>query len=605
MTTFTEPFPEITTKNHKKIKVAKLLSKSLIYAFALFGLIFILILFAVLGMLKPQTPYVAKVPDSAILKIDFDEAFSESNSSDLMMDFAGIKKQSFYDLIKTINIAAMDSRIKALVGEVHISSLGIAQIQDLRQTIENFKKTGKKAYLYSSGFGALGGGTKEYYLATAFDEIVIAPKSEVGITGIGIEVPFFKNVLEKIGVKADFYSRYQYKTAMDSFTSSQMSEPFYQEMDKLGEGVYTRLVFDMAQKRNIPTQQMEALIDQAPLFSEEALEAKLVDKIMFGQDFLSQLKTEYKAKFISSQDYAANIVDNAKKLPTIAFLVIEGIITDGESSADALNSEIITGAETVLKQIEDIKKNKNIKAVVVRVNSPGGSYNASNDIWHALEKLKEEKKIPVIVSMGDYAASGGYFVALAGNKIIAEPTTITGSIGVLGGKFVLEDLWKKLDVNWQRMNFGKNAGILSSNTQFSESEKHIFNKSLDMVYSDFTSKVTKARNISEADMDKLARGRVWLGEQALENHLIDAIGGIEVALTTAQAEAKLKPNEKIRIEFYPKEKTLQEKIQQLLQNGPAVQALPFASSWHKEMEQFNLLNRLKYNAILPPMQIDM
>ena len=605
MREFDEPFPEIKKKEYKKVVVAKLLSKSLVYAFALFGLIFILILFALLGFFKPQANYVAQIPQSAILKIDFDEAISESNSSDLMMDFAGIKKQSFYDLIKTINIAAMDKRVKALVGKVHVSSLGIAQIQDLRQTIENFKKTGKKAYLYSSGFGSLGGGTKEYYLATAFDEIVLMPKTEVGITGIGIEVPFFKNVLEKLGVKADFYSRYQYKTAMDSFTSSKMSGAFYQEMNKLGEGIYARLVYDMAQARNISAEKMVNLINQAPLFSDEALDENLVDKVLFEQDFLSQIESQYKAKFISFSDYASNITDNSKKMPTIAFLVIEGVIADGESSADALNSEIITGSETVLEQIEDIKKNKNIKAVVVRVNSPGGSYNASNEIWHALNKLKEEKKLPIIVSMGDYAASGGYFVALAGDKIVAEPSTITGSIGVLGGKFVLEDLWKKLEVNWQRINFGNNAGILSVNQKFSKSEKNIFNKSLDVVYSDFTSKVIKARNISEKEMNKLARGRVWLGEQALKHNLVDALGGIELALTIAQTEAKLKPDEKIRIEFYPKEKTLQEKIQQLLQNGPAVQTLPLASSWQKEVKQFNLLNRLKYNAILPPIQIEM
>lgn len=605
MNEFDLPFPEESKQDRKKIETAKLLSKSLIYAFAIFGLIFVIILFLILGMLRPQGKVVASVPRSAILTIDFDESFSETKNNDIMAELVGQQNQSFFDMIRAINVAAFDNRVKALVGKVSVSSLGLAQIQDLRQAIVNFKKQGKKTYLYAQSFGSFGRGTKEYYLASVFDEIVIAPNSEVGITGVGIEVPFFRDVLDKIGVQPEFYSRYEYKTAMDSMTRKTMSPAFKAEMKKLGTGIFNRMVIDIAAARKLSEKDVVSLINQAPLPSDVALKAKLVDKIAFKQDFLDNLQEAYKSEYIDLAAYETNIINHKRGTQSIALLVIDGVIAEGESSAESLQNEVITGADTVLSQLKEIGEDKNVTALVIRVNSPGGGYGAANDIWHGIEQLKAKKKIPVIISMGDYAASGGYFVAIAGDKIVAEPSTITGSIGVLGGKMVLQNLWKKLGVHWQRISFGQNAGILSSNTPFSKQERNIFNKSLDNVYSDFTLKVAKARNLSEKEMDKLARGRVWLGEQALKVKLVDELGGIETALALAQKEAQIKDDEKIRIEFYPKEKTLQEKLQQLVGSGKGLVMSETAKIFGDEMQNIQMLNRLKYNAILPPMQIEM
>ena len=604
MNTLDETLSKKSKKDIRRIRTIKLLSKSLVYAFAIFGIVFIVVLFAILSMLKPQGSYVANVPDRAVLKVDFDVNYIETRDNDLMSDLAGFKAPNFLDLIKVLNMAAVDDRIKALVGEVSVSSLGLAQIQDLRQTIINFRKSGKKAYLYSKSFGSFGQGTKEYYLATAFDEIVLMPNSELGLTGIGIEVPFVRNVLNKIGVKPEFYSRYEYKTAMDNLTGSKMSQAYKSELDKLGSGLFNRMVEDISTARNISPTELKKLINQAPLSSGEAFNAKLIDRVSFKQDFIEDTEKQHKAETVDFFDYATNITDNEKGVPAIAYLVIDGVIVNGESSSDRLQDEIMTGADTVLSQLKEIDKDKNVKALVLRVNSPGGEYGAANEIMHGIEQLKLKKKIPVIVSMGDYAASGGYFVALAGDKIVAEPSTITGSIGVLGGKMVLQELWKKIGVNWERVAFGQNAGILSANTPFSKQEKAIFNKSLDMVYSDFTSKVAKARNISEKEMDKLARGRVWLGEQAVQNKLADSIGGIDTALLLAQKAAEIKDDEKIRIEFFPKELSLQEKLQRFLATGQGIIA-PKISVLDKGMAQLKLLNRLKYDAVLPPIQIEM
>jgi len=258
-----------------------------------------------------------------------------------------------------------------------------------------------------------------------------------------------------------------------------------------------------------------------------------------------------------------------------------------------------------LKQVDDILEDEDVKALVVRVNSPGGSYGASNEIRHALEQVKHEKKLPIIVSMGDYAASGGYFVSLVGDKIIAEPSTITGSIGVLGGKMVLSHLWVKLGVNWEMIKFGQNSGILSSNTQFNKKEKHSFNKSLDAIYEDFTLKVSESRKINLKDLNKLARGRVWSGEDALKHGLVDDIGGIEKALSQALADAKIKPDEKFRIIYYPKEKTLQEKIQQLISGGKSVLVRQIVDDFYDEIIEINKLKRLQYDAVLLPIKVNM
>ncbi len=605
MTDFKAPFPEVKKKNKRKIFAARLLLKSLIYSFAIFGILFIMLLLVVLGLIRQDSGGVVLVPKSALLTINFDHDYPETRGDDIVAEVTGAQPQTFLDLITAINVAGADKRVKALAATVSTSSLGLAQIQDLRNTIQAFRATGKKAYLFSSGFGSFGRGTKEYYLASVFDEIAVAPHSEVGITGVSLEVPFFRKVLDKIGVKPEFYSRYEYKTAMASMTDFQMSKPYREELTRLGGSIFGQFIKDTSSARKISESELKKQVNLAPLTSESALGAKLVDKIVYRQDWLKNLKKEYKAKTIDVYDYAANIQTYGRGVPAVAFLVIDGVIAEGESYANSLRDEVVIGSETVLQQLEEIAEDKEVKALIVRVNSPGGGYNAANEIWHGLEQLKENKKIPVIISMGDYAASGGYFVALAGDKIIAEPSTITGSIGVLGGKMVFQELWKKLGVNWNNIKFGDNAGILSFNTAFSNNEKSIFNKSLDSVYEDFTLKVSKARNINMKELNKLARGRVWTGEGAYKNKLVDELGGIDLALSEAQKAAGLKPEDRFRIAYYPKEKTLQEKIQQLVNGSRGIYMRKVLSDFEAELEQLKLLSRLRYDAVLPPLQINM
>ncbi len=596
------PFPALKT-NRKKALATKILMKSVVYSFALFGLLFILLLLFVLNMLRQDDFVATEVPEKAILVVDFNENYAETRSDDLFTEFSGVPSLSFYDLIKAINLAALDPKVKAFIGNVSVSGLGLAQIEDLREAVKVFRSTGKKAYLYSTGFGSFGQGMREYYLATAFDEIWMQPTTEVGITGVSIEVPFVRGLLDKFGIKPEFYARHEYKNAAASLLNKEFSKEYQSEMKKLGGGIFEKMIEDMAEARGIAKKEIEKAVNEAPIVAEKALELKLIDKISYKPDLIEQVMNDTNAEMVNVLDYALNIKEGKKNRPTVALMVLDGMITEGESMSSPLQGEAAVGADTVARQLDEIAQDENVKALVLRINSPGGSYTASNEIWYAIMRMKSKKMIPVVVSMGDYAASGGYFVALAGDYIIAEPLTITGSIGVLGGKMVLSELWKKLDINWGEVKFGKNAGILSSNHVFSPAEKVIFNRSLDNIYKDFTEKTATIRDINPNEMDRLARGRVWLGLDAVDNKLVDALGGINVAVAKAKELGGIEPKTRFNITYYPKRRSFQEKLAQMLGNGPKISVNKVVNDFGFETNDINMLKRMKYETVLPPFKI--
>ena len=586
--------------HENKGKILKLVGKTIVYAFAGFGVIFILVLISVLSLMSPKSNLLS-VPSKSILNIDFNLSYAELRQDDLFAEFTDQSVYSVFDLVRAINVAATDDRVKAITANLNTTSLGLAQIQDISEALRYFQSKGKKAYLFSNGMGSFGQGTKEYYLATMFNEIWMQPHADIGMTGIDIETPFFKNILQKIGVEPEFYTRHEYKTAVDSLLNSDFTPTYKEELEKLGSGLYTELLKGIAFYRGQDVSLIESYINQAPLFSSFALEKNLIDKIGYYNEMKDSLKKEYNAEFYDMTDYMAHITDSdAKKLPQIAFLVLEGVIESGNSSNNPLKDTII-GSQTVLEQIEELKKQDNLKALVLRINSPGGSYTASDEIKAALVGLKNEKNIPIVISMSNYAASGGYFISLAGDYIIADPASITGSIGVLGGKMVFKGLMEKLDIHWGDIKFGQNAGILSSNHKFSQSEREVFEKSLDVVYEDFTTKVSEARQIPMEEMDKVARGRVWLARSAIEVKLVDELGGLQKAILKAKELSGIEPNKPFALQYYPKRETLQEKLTKFIESGgnlPMMKALG-------GLEEIKVLYRLKYDAVLPPMVVKM
>ncbi len=602
----TEQMKVVSSTECSKMKMvsAKLLLKSVVYAFAIFGVLFILLLFAVLGILRADVSKTV-IPSRALLMVDFDNTFSEVRKDNLLTEVSDANSLSFMDMLFALQMSLYDDSVKAVVAKISVSDLGMAQAQEVYRTIVELRKSGKKAYIYSTGFGAYGGGTKEYYLATAFDKISMQPNSEVGLTGVSAEVPFVRDLLDKIGVTPEFFTRYEHKNAMASLTDKNISKTYKESLETLVANLNAELLgaAAFARYQDFDWNQILELMNKAPFSAEYAKEKGLIDEVVYESDWLAALEKEYDAEVVAIKDYALLYSMNSSK-PKIAVLVLEGVISEGLSADNSLQGEAVIGAQTVLKQIKEIEKDDDVKAVVVRLNSPGGSYTASNEIWHALNKLKKDRSLPLVVSMGDYAASGGYFVALAGDKIYADGATLTGSIGVLGGKMVFADLWDKIGVHWSRIALGDTATATSPNFKFNKKQISIFNKSLDRIYKDFTLKVSEARKIDLKALDKLARGRVWLGREAKDLGLIDEVGSFDEALGEAKHLAGIDPDSKFGFVFYPKPRTLQEKINELLKSAPVFSSSVLSRQLGIDTEKLSVLKRWQYDAVLPPIKFN-
>ena len=579
----------------------RVLVRSLIYAFALFGVLLILLLLALIGLIGQDAAVVADVPAKAVLRVDFDDVYDESSRSDLISEFSGGAGMSFHDLVTVLETAAVDPRIQALVGRVHVSSLGMAQLEELRAAVVAFRSRGKPAYIFAPGFGCFGGGTGEYYLATAFDEITMLPNSDLGATGVYAEIPFFKNILDKVGAKAEFFTRYEYKNAMVSLTDGSAPAPLTRSVRGLTENLNQVFGDGMIAARfpdggGLSAAEIRKL---SPMPAETAKDKGLIDNIGFESDWLAAIKERHNAETADAGTYLRNI-RFYQKAPYVALVVVDGLISDGYSFTSP-TGESVVGVQSVLAQIDELRENDDLKAVVLRLNSPGGSYAASSEILHALNRLKTDKKIPLIVSMGNYAASGGYFIALAGDKIFADAATLTGSIGVLGGKVSIAGLWQKLGVNWLVAGAAENAGVNSVNRPFTKEQKELINKSLDAIYEDFTLKVSQARNIDLKKLDKLARGRVMTGKTAVETGLADEIGGVSAALTYALQAAGINPDDKYGLLVYPRPKTLQEKLSEMLSGVPVVRSQQIKAQLGLDISALNMLKRLQYDAVMLPL----
>ncbi len=542
------------------------------------------------------------IEDDTYLTIDFSKPLVETEDTSILADLADETPLQYTKLLQSIEFAATDDKITGLVAKINVVDLEPAQVQEIAQTIAKFKTSGKKTIAFSQGFGPFGHGNSEYYLASFFDKIYMQPHTYIGLTGISIEIPFIKNFLDKIGLDSEFYARYEYKNAMASLTDAKISKVYAKEMEEFGKAMLAEIKSDIVRNRHL-NDTFENIINTAPLTAEDGVKLGLIDGIMYQSQLEKQLKQDGAQHFVDMNDYAAGLYPNSGDLPTVAVLNLNGEIKDGKTE-DSLDSGNVIAGASVVEDIEKIKELPNLKAVVVKINSSGGSYNAADEIYFALKQLKQETNVPLIVSQSSYAASGGYYISLAGDYIFAEPMTVTGSIGVLGGKMVFAGLWKKLGINWSQIVLGDNAGILSINHNFSAKEKQIFNRSLDDVYQDFTAKVAENRKLTKP-MDKIARGRVWTGRQALELGLVDEFGGYSDAVIKALELGNVGKNQDIKIVTYPKAKSFTEKLSSLIAGTGTIKAEKIIEQSGVDIVNLKLFKRLQYDTVMLPIKINM
>jgi protease-4 len=521
--------------------------------FAIVGALVVLVVAvsAVVVAFFPGTRHA--VPDSAVLTLDLADGISERGVTGPLAWASFSRELPLRDLVEGLDAAGRDGRIKGLVARIGAGDLQMARAQEIRDAVLAFRQQGKFAIAFAETFGEVGDGNTNYYLATAFDEIWLQPSGDVGLTGVRLESPYLKAALDAIGVVPRISQREEYKGAMDPLTSASMPPPVRENYQRLADSWVQQIADGIAQGRRIDAAAARALIDRGPFLAEEALTEKLVDRLGYWDEVEAAVddRTDTDTQQLSVADYAASLSPPADA-PRIALVYGLGPVQLTSSTAEPLFEEVVMESDTVSDALSDAIDDTSVRAIIFRIDSPGGSYVASDTIWREVDRARTEGK-PVIVTMGDVAASGGYFVAAPATQIVAHPGTITGSIGVISGKVVLSDMWAKLDVAWDGVQAGANADMDSANRDYSSHGWSRLQAALDRVYADFLTKVAAGRNMTPEQVRLVAKGQVWSGADARANGLVNELGGYATALRLARRETGLAEDAAIDLVEFPEE----------------------------------------------------
>ena len=507
------------------------------------------------------------VPEKTILEADFEQALPEDIPDNTTAKFLMSERPTVRDVVDAIDRGAGDDRVVGMVAKIGAPPLGMAKVQEIREAVQRFRAHKKFAIAYAETFGEFGPGNCAYYLATAFDQIYLQPSGDVGLTGIIMESPFIKGTLSKLGMTFHGDHRYEYKNAFNFYTENKYTPPHREAMTAIMTSWFNQMKEGICQARQIAPERFQAMVDAGPYLGKEAVDAKLVDGVAYRDEVYSQAKSKAgaRAQFLYLGKYLDRAGHPHERGKAIALVFGVGGVTRGKSDYDPVQGSQNMGSDTVAGAIRTAAADKDVKAILFRVDSPGGSYVASDTIWREVVNARKAGK-PVIVSMGDLAGSGGYFVAMAADKIVAQPGTITASIGVLGGKVLTSGLWDKVGLSWDEVHQGNNATMFTGTHDYTPAEWARFEAWLDRVYIDFTGKVADGRKLPKEKVLEIAKGRIWSGQDAKNLGLVDELGGYDTALTLARKAANIADGEDVRIVVYPRPKTF---FQSLLQRQGA------------------------------------
>jgi protease-4 len=449
--------------------------------------------------------------------------------------------------------AAVDTRIKAVLLEPESLSVGWGKLEEFRADLVRFKKSGKPLYAFLKTPGA-----REYYLATAADRIYLGPSDWLNLKGMGVQLMYFKNTLDKIGVGVQVEHDGKYKDFGDMFTRTSMSPETKEVMTSVVDDLYGNLVAGVAEARHKTSDDMRALIDQGPFLAHAALDGGLVDQLRYEDQMFADLQQKVNAgelHKLSSGNYQKVAADSLglEGRHHIAMLVGDGEITRGSASDEGGSDQGIQ-ATSFIKLLRRIGGDASVDGVVVRIDSPGGDAVASDEIWREMNLL--HKKKPLVISMSDTAASGGYYMAMTGDPVVAYPGTLTGSIGVVYVKPDVHGLMDKLGISEETIARGRFAQIDALDHALDPAELAKLKDGIDANYHDFVAKVAEARHRSFDRIEPLAQGRVWLGDQAKERGLVDELGGIDRALELVKQKARIPTNENVTIVMYPPRRSI-------------------------------------------------
>ena len=506
----------------------------------------IILLFVIALRFRDKPPVVAA---DSVLVMRLDGELPEKSPVEIPSFLGGDRTPvTVIGVWSALEKAAADSHIKAVVLEPEGISAGWAKLQELRLDIDKFKKSGKPVFAYLRQPG-----TREYYVACGADRIFLGPSEPLMLKGLRAEMMYFKKTLDKLGVNIEIEHAGKYKDFGDMFTRSDMSPETREVMTTLVNDLYDNLVDGIATGRKKPPEEVRAIIDQGPFTAPQALKAGLVDELRFEDQMWGELKDRLKTgdpARVSMDKYSKVTAESVglQGKSQIALVVGAGDIVRGDPNDDGGGDTNLTsyGFNKILRRVAN---DSQVKGVVVRIDSPGGEVTASDEIWREMNLLARKK--PLVVSMSDAAASGGYYMAMTGDQIVAYPGTLTGSIGVVFGKPNLHGLYDKLGVTKESIQRGKNAGIDSDYTPLSPDDRAKLKEGIDESYRDFVTKVADARHRKFDEIEPLAQGRVWLGSQAKTRGLVDEIGGLDKAVELVKQKARIPAGERVSLIVYP------------------------------------------------------
>jgi protease-4 len=534
--------------------------------FATIGIVTILVIIGIGVVVWRIAASQPSLPDTIVLTANLSNGLAKGAGQDPLSQLVFGGEKTLRDFLDALERAGSDPRVKGLYARLGSDELGLATCQEVRDAIRDFRAKGKFAIAFADSFGEGGPGTRPYYLATAFDEIWLQPLGSVGLVGLHSDTPFLRGALDRLGILPSFDHREEYKTAMNSLTETAMTPPQREEIEDLLRSASGQIIRGIAGDRKLSEAEVTALIDRGPFLAEEALAARLVDRTGYADEAALRARERAGpgAKLVSLSRYldgAGRPHDNG---PTIALIYGTGLITAGGGTATPLLDNAELSAHQLGRAFHEASTDAAVRAILFRIDSPGGSAVASETIWREVARARGQK--PVIVSMGDVAGSGGYYIAAPADKIVAQPATLTGSIGVLAGKLVVGGLLHKLGITDDSAQRGANAGMFSVFEDFSPAARQRLDAFLDETYRGFKQRVATGRHLSEDQVEAAAKGRVWTGEEAKKNGLVDALGGYDVALQLAREAAKIPADKPFRLTVFPREKSTIEAVYERLFN---------------------------------------
>jgi protease-4 len=501
------------------------------------SVVVLLALAAVAGVL------VARVPRNAVLELNLTEPLRREGDRSP----ARFGRPTTRDVVEALDRAARDRHVAGLVARLGTPLRGLGDAQELRDAVERFRAAGKFAIAHADTFGELSAGNAAYYLASGFDEIVLQPSGDVGLVGVAAEMNFVREALDRLGVSVQVERRWEYKTAAEPLTERGLSAAARESMGRLVESQFEQLVAGVAERRGLTPEHVRAVVDAGPVLGSEAREAGLVDALGYRHDALERARERaHGGPLLALSGYRPR---RQRRGAAVAVIDCSGVIIRGRRRGLAARGTV--GAETLAAAVRDAAADRKVRAIVLRIDSPGGSYVGSDTVWREIVRARDNGT-PVVASMGNVAASGGYFLAAAADRIVAHGATVTGSIGVIGAKAVVSGLKQKLGIDTDDVHVGANALIASPSHPWDEAQRRLVRRWLDRAYEDFTGKVAQGRELPPERIDDVARGRVWTGADAAERGLVDALGGYHTALAEARALIGVGPDAPLRLVRFPR-----------------------------------------------------